>query len=300
MISLFLAVLILSVLVCAALFYIWLLHTQLSSVNRQLKKRLAESTRQPVSLELIDRDLNKLAATINTLLRTEEALRLKALRNEKQFREMIAGISHDLRTPLTAIKGYQQLLARDKLTDAQRERLKIAQKHADNLGSMIEHLFEYAYLLNTEEAPKPERINLTNLTAECLAESAVLLENRGLSVNFIELPPVFVSADRKMTVRILQNLIRNGVLYSAGTIEVSMHMADQAQVIFRNPVKKDVHLDVTRLFERFYATDQARSGNAGLGLAIVKLLTERMGGKISASLDNGTFELRVELPLCRS
>ncbi len=80
----------------------------------------------------------------------EELLRLDSIREEKRFKELIANISHDLRTPLTAIKGYQQLIEKDELNDNQREKMQIAQKHAHELEKLIEHFFEYSYLVTTE------------------------------------------------------------------------------------------------------------------------------------------------------
>ena len=130
------------------------------------------------------------------VLRRKENLRLESIREEKSFKEMIANISHDFRTPLIAIKGYQQLMEKEILTDNQRQKLKIAQKHADELGNLIEHFFEYAYLLNEEPEPKLESINLVNLTAECIAESITILDEKNLSVKFNETKPVFVMADK--------------------------------------------------------------------------------------------------------
>ncbi|WP_233099710.1 histidine kinase dimerization/phospho-acceptor domain-containing protein [Bacillus velezensis] len=92
--------------------YIVLIQLQLRNINYQLEKRLTEYTRQPVSVELINKDLNKLVVNINKYLKAEESLRLKRIREDRKFRELIVNISHDLRTPLTAIKGYQQLIKR--------------------------------------------------------------------------------------------------------------------------------------------------------------------------------------------
>jgi signal transduction histidine kinase len=292
------AVVALSILLVGSITYIFLLRLQLRSMYLQLSKRLAEHSRQPLSLALIDRELSALAANINRCLKAEENLRLNGIREEKQFKEMIANISHDLRTPLTAIKGYQQLIAKGELDAGQREKLQVAQKHADQLSVMIEHFFEYSYLLNTEAPPKLEQINLTNLTAECLAESVAALEESHLAVRFQEAPSVFALVDKEMTVRIIQNLIRNCVQHSGGEIEVRVWSAQNAVISFRNPVKDAPGLDVERLFDRFYTTDRARSRNMGLGLSIIKLLAEQMGGRTGASMDNGILEVQVEFLIC--
>ncbi|UVI30239.1 sensor histidine kinase [Paenibacillus spongiae] len=277
--------------------YIVFLQRQLRSINRQLNKRLTEHTRQPISLELLSRELNTLAVNINKCLKAEENLRLHGIREEKRFKDLIANISHDLRTPLTAIKGYQQLLDNGELSGDQQKKLHIARKHADELGRLIEHFFEYSYLLSAEPEQHIERINLTNLVTDCLAASVTALEANKLTVRMEESPPIFVHTDKDMVTRMIQNLIRNCIQHSNGDIEVSLLQAvDRAGLSLRNPVKHAADLDVKRLFDRFYTGDQARSTCTGLGLSIVKLLAEQLGGSVIASMQDGVLEIRVELP----
>lgn len=288
---------ILIIIVCLLAFYIALLQWQLRSINRQLGKRLTGDTRQPVSLELINRALNQLAANINKCLKAEETLRLDSVREEKKFKELIANISHDLRTPLTAIKGYQQLMEKGELTTDQREKLYIARKYAEELGRLIEHFFEFSYLVNAELKINIERINLTNLVTECLASFVPSFEERGLTVQLAETPLVFALADQEMTVRIVQNLIRNCIAHSAGDVVVGLSTSNNAVILFENQVNNDAEIDVKRIFDRFYTGDRARSKNTGLGLSIVKLLAEQMGGAVAAEFQGNKIIIKVELPL---
>jgi len=270
---------------------------QLRNINRQLTKRLAEHTRQPISLELINKDLNSLAVNINKCFKAEENLRLDGIREEKRFKELIANISHDLRTPLTAIRGYQQLMEKGTLSEGQAQKLKIAQKHAVELGNLIEHFFEYSYLVNAEPVLNIERINLTNLVTQCLAQSVNSFEANNLTVNFEETPSIHILADREMITRIIQNLIRNCTQYSAGEIRVQLYTTLNAVISFSNPVKDAVAIDVKQLFDRFYTSDKARSKSTGLGLSIVKLLSEQMRGSASVLLEDGIIKISVEFPL---
>jgi len=249
-------------------------------------------------LELINKELNSLAININKCLKAEELLRIDSIREEKRFKEMIANISHDLRTPLTAIKGYQQLMEKDKLTDNQRVKLQTAQKHAKEMEGLIEHFFEYSCLVTAELKPNIECINLTNLVTECLAEAVTNLEENNLSVGFEETLPVFALVDKEMTTRVIQNLIRNCTVHSDGDIMVRVKAEKYATISFENFVKNPSKIDVNRLFDRFYTGDKARSNSTGLGLSIVRLLTGQMGGSTGATLKGNVFEIRVELPLC--
>ncbi len=278
--------------------YTILIQKQLRSINRQLVRRMARDTRQPLTLELINPELDRLTENINRCLKAEESLRLESVREEKRFKELIANISHDLRTPLTAIKGYQQLLDNGCLTEEQNKKLKVAQKHADELGSLIENFFEYSYLINAEPQINPERINLTNLVTDCLAEAVNSFEERGLIVRLEEALPIIVTADRGMTVRIVQNLIRNCLAHSAGDVIVRLRQGAQKAVLsFENPLGDASEIDVNRIFDRFYTGDRARNkASTGLGLAIVKLLAGQMEGSAGAALNENRIIINVELP----
>jgi signal transduction histidine kinase len=293
------AVVILSLLIILLVSYIIFFQLQLRYINGQLDRRLKENTGQQVALELFNKELNALVVNINRCLKAEENLRLEGLREEKHFKEMIANISHDLRTPLTVIKGYQQLMGKWTLTEEQKEKLQIAQKHADELGKLIEHFFEYSYLVNAESDIKLEKVNLTSLTAECLAEAITLIEGNNLAIAFEESQAVFVFADKEKTRRIIQNLIGNCVKHSGGDIEVKVQAEKKAVVTFKNPVRNSSEIDVKQLFHRFYTSDSSRNKalGTGLGLAIVSVLAEQMGGSTAAAMEEELLEIRVELPL---
>lgn len=280
--------------------YIVYIQVQLRNINRQLTKRMLEKTKQPLSLELINRQLNTLTANINRSLAIEEKLRFDSIRREKNFKELIANISHDFRTPLTAIKGYQQLMENDELSKNQLKKLQIAEKHTEELGQLIEHFFEYSYLISAEPELNIKRVNLTNLVTECLAASVPILEENNMVVHIEETLNIFVFADKEMVMRIIQNLIRNCVQHCDGDIEVRLLSTENAVISFRNPVKNASEIDVKRLFERFYTADKARGSNTGLGLSIVKLLAKQMGGSVGASLQDGLLDIRVRLQLFKN
>ena len=291
---------VLCILIILSVSYIIFFQLQLRNINRQLTKRLTEYTRQPISLELINKELNTLAVNINKCLKAEETLRLDGIREEKRFKEMIANISHDLRTPLTAIKGYQQLMGKGVLSDEQQRKLIIAQKHADELGNLIEHFFEYSYLMNADPELNTGRINLTNLVTECLAESVAVFEENNLAVHIKEAPPVFAFADIEMTVRIVQNLIRNCVAHSGGGVMVQVFGIEKAVISFKNSLRDTSEIDVERLFDRFYTADKSRKKSTGIGLSIVRLLAEKMSGSVSAALQDGLLDIQVRLPLFKN
>jgi signal transduction histidine kinase len=245
----------------------------------------------------MNRHLNQLAINMNKCLKAEENLRLESVREEKRFKELITNISHDLRTPLTAIKGYQQLMEKSELSQDQNKKLQIAKKHTEKLGQLIEHVYEYTFLENVDQTPELIRINLTNLVAETIIDSIPILEEKNLTIDFRDTAPIYILGDKVMVTRIVQNLIRNGIQHSDGTMVVRLHERNKAILSFSNPIDKSKRIDVGRLFERFYVGDKSRSNSTGLGLSIVKLLAEQMNGSVGASLENGLLNIQVELPL---
>ncbi|MBL4931189.1 HAMP domain-containing histidine kinase [Clostridium sp. YIM B02565] len=291
------AVCILIIIIILLAIYIVFMELQLKNINKQLDKRLQDKTRQPISLALQSRKLNTLGANINRCLKAEETLRLKSVNEEKRVKELIANISHDLRTPLTAIKGYQQLMEKSELNDNQRNKLEIAQKHTQELGKLIEYFFEYSYLINTDPELKLESINITKMVTECLVSSIPSLEERNLKLKFEETPPIYVYVDKEMVKRIIQNLIRNCIQHSSGDIEVKVLKKKDAVISFRNPVEDSKKIEVNRIFERFYTGDKARNNSTGLGLSIVKILVDQIGGSVEATLVDDKLDIQVKFPL---
>lgn len=291
-------VIVLTVIIVLLLLYILLLRRQFKSINRQLEKRLIKHARQPVNVEFISHQLNQLVININNCLKAEENLRLTCIQEEKHFKELIANISHDLRTPLTAIKGYLQMLDKEELSGEQQMKLKVALKYTKELEQLISHFFEYSYITTAENEMETEKINLTNLLTECLAEAMPSIEEQQLSLNYEEPIAIFISGNRESVLRIIQNLIRNCRQHAKERVEVRLVKENkQAVMTFRNYIEKDSELDPRRIFDRFYTGDKARSSRTGLGLSIVKILAEQMGGGVCAVREKELLELRVSLPL---
>lgn len=273
----------------------WMLHRQIRSLRRQLKRQNAAQTPAALSLALIDPQLNGLAEEINLCLGARREGAAAGVRREKEIRHFFANLSHDLRTPLTTIKGYLQLLAKEALPPGKAKNyLQVAQRHTRELGGLIEQFFEASCLWDTEKKPEFQRVNLSNLAAECTADFVPALEERGLRVTLACEGAVLCRADREMTVRILQNLLRNCLLHAGGDISLTIRADGVLQM--QNPVNAPWALDAGRLFDRFYAAGPDGRGG-GLGLSIVKLLAEQMGGAAGAALAGNLLTLEVRFCL---
>lgn len=275
----------------------WVIHLkgQIRSVCRQLEKRLDDGSRNSVCITLFDRDAVRLAAAINHCFAADENAQRTLEREEKHFRDTIANISHDLRTPLTSIKGYLQLLSTTPLNESQQERVAVINCHVGELGDLIEHFFEYSYLLSDDSALTMESFSLTDEVAECLAAAVPQFEDKGMEVHLEQFEQLTITADREKTTRILQNLVRNCLQHSAGDLSVRVEqVGETVRVTFSNPAANPETIDVSSLFDRFYTSGKGGRQSTGLGLSIVKLLAEQMGGRAFAELHGSVISIGVE------
>ena len=293
------AVVLLSISVLILFLYIIFILKQLKSINKQLDKRLIENTRQPLNIELFNKTITNLSKNINRCLKLEEKRRLESINDQKQFKELISNISHDLRTPLTSIKGYQQLLEKTPLDKHQVQLLKTAQKSTDELGLLIENFFEYSYLVTAKTEPNLEKININNLIVECVLSYIAILEEKNLNVNIKDTPPVFVLGDKNMLIRIIENLLNNCAKHSLGDIDIKIEFLQNAKITFTNPINQDTNINVDKLFHRFYTSDSTRNKSTGLGLSIVEFLVKQMDGNVGAYLNktDHTLSIFFEIPL---
>ena len=284
----------LGVLVVLGAAYIIGLRYALFRLRRQLQTRRREQARQPLSLSMMDGELNRLVAEINRCLIAEQRTAERSVRHEAQFKDLMMSVSHDLRTPLTAIRGNLQLLENTDLADSQRHRLAIVNRQTSELSTLVEHFWVYAYYSMVEPELEMERLNLTNLVAECIVEYVPQFEARGLCVHYKPGAAIYVHAERECTVRIMQNLLGNCVRHATGDAYVSIATANEKVILtLANPVTNAHDFDVSHIFDRFYTADASRNKPSGLGLTIVKLLIEKMGGHVSAACDGDEIEFQI-------
>ena len=260
--------------------------------------------RRPVTVSLGDRDVDALAAEINVLVLEARASRARAERGEEEFRRLIADVSHDLRTPLTAIRGFQQLLAAGELRPEQRERLAIAHRHAEDLSALVDRLFEYTYLVggaSANPAGEVREVDFVRLVTDVLLGQADPLTEAGLTPRVTGEPTLPLRVDVEALTRIVGNLVRNAWQHGTGELEIEVRgeagPGGAAVLTVRNDLPAGARVDPEGIFERFATADSARSsehtargarrrGGSGLGLAIVAALVARLGGTVGARLED--------------
>lgn len=265
-------------------------------MSRQLEDLSSGRTEKKISLTLVDARLNGLAAQINENMELQKQLRIDARKSEQRLKDSIAGVSHDLRTPLTAIIGYIQMLERSGLNGEQQEKATIILKKANAMRELVESFFELSVIESGQSELAEEAVNFTNIVSEAVVDFIPRFEAAELEpdVNLGD-KSLYIAGDTTALGRIVQNLLSNALKYTAGRVKVALEERD-GEIILTvvNEVRPDTPPDMERIFERFYTGDDCRnSGSAGLGLYIVKLLAEKMQGAVSASLENKMLSVYV-------
>ncbi len=254
------------------------------------RDRLTADTNTLIDISSRDSYMRKLAADINKQLRLLRRERHRYQQGDLELKEAVTNISHDLRTPLTAINGYLDLLEREEKGDNVQRYLAQIKNRTEILKSLTEELFRYS-VVNSSQELKPERMDVVRALEESLLSFYAVMQEKGIQPE-IKLPeePVFRELDAGAVNRIFSNIISNALKYSDG--DLSVVMDKNGCITFSNTAHNLTAVTVGRLFDRFYTVEASRN-STGLGLSIAKMLIERMGGKIEAIYSNGKFQINV-------
>ena len=271
-----------------------LLQRSLDNIRRQLGERLAADTNNPIFLSTRDLHARRLAAELNVQLKQLRRLRQRYENGDRELKEAVTNVSHDLRTPLTAICGYLELLDRGDKTPAQARYLSLIADRAEAMRQLTEELLRYSVAAGAEDAPVLEPVDLNAAVEEAVASFYGALVEGGVTPR-VSLPEVRVvrSLDPAALARVLGNLLSNALKYSGGDLDVAL--AEDGTITLSNAAPGLDEVQVGRLFDRFYTVESGR-GSTGLGLSIARSLTERMGGSIRARCADGRLSVVLSFP----
>lgn len=277
--------------------WVWTQHRALRSAAEQLKELERTGSSARLRLAVPNRAAEELLQEVNALLEARRTDQAAWREQEKSLRRQISNVSHDLRTPLTSILGYLQLMEDPALPEEdRREYLTIIENRSKALQSLITSFYELSRLEGGEYPLEQVPVNLHASLSGLLAAFYNDFMDKGfdMTVELEEgLPPVL--ADEGAVLRVFTNLIRNALDHGQGRMEVRLYReGEQVVSLFRNETADLTAEDVPHVFDRFFTSDKMRTGrNTGLGLAIVKALAERMGCRVTAELRDGFFALYV-------
>ena len=274
--------------------YLLVLRHSLREAAEELDEKLRTDTNTLISISSGDRAMQSLVTHINRQLQALRRERLRLHSGNAELTAAVTNVSHDLRTPLTALCGYLDLLEQEPQTEAAARYLAVIRERTDAMRALMEELFRYSVLTATADELHTEPVCLNDVLEQSLAGFYGALSARGITPS-VQLPEekVIRPLDAAALRRVFDNILSNAAEYSDGDLAVVL--APDGKVTFSNRASALSRVEAARLFDRFYTVDSAR-GSTGLGLSIAKLLTEKLHGTISADYENETLRICIAFP----
>lgn len=284
----------LSVLIAALIIKIISLKRAVKEIEESLSEKLTTDTNTLIDISSNDKRIRSLAGTLNRELAVFRKEKLRYMNGNNELKNSVTNISHDLRTPLTAICGYIELLEREEKTKEAEKYLDIIKKRAEFMVKLTEELFGYSVIMSENGGKTTSYTDVKNVLEESIASFyEVLMARNIVPVINLTKEKVIRKTDPHALSRVFSNLLNNAVKYSDGDLEISLF--ENGEIVFANTASKLDVVEVEKLFDRFYTVETAKN-STGLGLSIAKTLTEQMRGEISAKYKDGKLYIKIILP----
>ena len=285
---------ILVLMIVALLVKIHILQKCAGEIAEAFADRLSTDTNTLIDISGRDRYMCHLADVVNVQLRRLRVQRNRFRRGDAELKNAVTNISHDLRTPLTAIFGYLDLLEQEEKSESAQRYTAIIRNRSEMMAQLTEELFRYSVILAGEEELSPEPVALGQILEESIAAFYTVLSQRGI-VPRIRIPEekIWRTLDRSALSRVFSNILHNAVKYSYKDLEISL--SKTGEIVFSNEAHGLNSVQAGRLFDRFYTVESGRK-STGLGLSISRTLVERMGGDIRAEYREGRLYLYILFP----
>lgn len=300
----FYALIIISLLVIALVIKNLLQKHQIKSLIKQLQRGQTENNYQKVYYTSKDVHMEQLAWHINQLIDHKKAIQADQIRQEHTLKEAITSMSHDLRTPLTAINGYLQLLAQTSLTEKQRKHLIAANERANHLEKLINNFFALSVAESADESLTLLPVNLNELIQEVAVSFYDQFQSQSIEPQFNLNDELVVLAEETALYRVIENIILNAIQHLTFTdlkeqivFQIDLESDGQWAVLTVKNTVIDEAVDETKVFNHFYTGDRSRKNKGGLGLAIVKRLMEKMSGQVRVHITGDLFMIVCQFKL---
>lgn len=285
---------ILTIIVLALSVRIFLIKKAAREIRTSFAEKLITDTNTPITLSSRDKDMCALGNDINLSLSRLRSEQHRYEYGNSELQRAITNISHDLRTPLTAIYGYLELLEKEPLTPAAMQYIRILHERTEALTSLTEELFQYSIVVSGEQELSLTLTSVNSVLEESIAAFYTTLQEKGITPTiFLPETPVLRILDHTALSRVFANLLSNAIKYSAGDLKI--FLSERGEILFSNSSKDLNSIQVEKLFDRFYTVETVQN-STGLGLSIARTLIEKMHGTISASYEKGRLMIYINLP----
>ena len=272
---------------------------QVKDICRQLRFLQECDSNMLITTEMKKGHIGELAELLNTLLKERKKERADYQKKEQMIADIYTNLSHDIRTPLTSLDGYFQLLEETQEENDRKRYIQIIQERIESLKEMLEELFTYTKLQNGTYELKLEPQNVGQILKETVFSYYDDWAEQEISPQFeITEEPVWIRGNKQALRRTIQNIIKNGLDHGNKEIRIQLSRNEkQMELVFQNKIEPGEQIDISRVFERFYKADKARSkSSTGLGLSIAKGFVEKMHGEIAAEIKEDWFCIKISFP----
>lgn len=266
---------------------------------RRINKEIINNLDEYINLKTtsIDKDVENLIQSINLIFDSKQKIVAEKKENEEKLRASITNMSHDLRTPLTSIIGYLQMIKSEKQSEAdKKEYIEIVERRTKSLQQLINSFYDLSRIEGNEYKFNYKKVNLSNVLCENIAVFYNYFINNNIEpiIEVEENIKEIISDDVAIS-RIFSNLIGNMIKHGGNFVKITLKQEDNLIVTeFINNVTEVTEENLDKLFDRFYTVDNSRSDkNTGLGLYITKILVERLGYFIDAKMEEENLIIRI-------
>lgn len=272
---------------------IFFMKKSVKEMNDNLKEILKSDTNNLITISTSDKEIKNLAQDLNANLKNLREQRLQYENGNQELKKIITNISHDMRTPLTAIKGYIDLLKEANIEEKQQEYLSIIERKTGDLVLLTEQLFEFSKIMDTEIKIEKENCCINGMLEDALTNYYTIFKEKNIipDINLCE-EKVYRIVDKNAINRVLDNILSNISKYSSGDLKVILEK--NGKIIFSNKAETLDATTVQKIFNRYFTVENAKK-STGIGLAIAKQLVELNGGSITAQYENGYLIIEIIL-----
>ena len=271
---------------------VYLMRKSCRDIVSKLDIIMNEDTNNLIAVSSGDRQMMMLAGELNKSLREIRKQQLNFLNGDNQLKDAVTNISHDLRTPLTAIMGYLEMMKDMPKSKKLEEYLEIIMSRATAMKQLTDELFSYSVILSSGSM-ELESMQINKLLEDCVMGFYGAFAQNGIDVKVdMTDKKIMRKVDAQALSRGFSNLMNNALMYSGG--DLSITLKEPCEITFSNAAQELTQTQVEKLFDRFYTVESARK-STGLGLSIARTLVDRMGGTIDAALADGVLTITIVL-----
>ena len=266
---------------------IYFMKKSIKEISNLLSDIMKNDTNNLITISSNDKDIKKLAIKINEELKVLRKEKLQYESGNQELKKSLTNISHDLRTPLTAITGYVELLKKER----KNEYIEIIERKTKELTNLTEELFDFSKTMDIGKNIKKEKVCINQMLEESIASYYEIFKEKNIEPNIkICNKKIYRELDKNSITRIFENILSNAIKY--GGEDLKIELLENGKIIFSNKTKSLDKTTASKIFDRYFTVENAKK-SAGIGLSIAKQLTELNGGTINANFENSILSIEI-------